>query len=287
MIFSMTGFARERVVTEQGELSWEIRTVNHRHLDVSVKLPEAFRDLDPQVREMVRQHISRGKVDVLFNFHPTHACEELTLNATLVKQLLATAQQVQALNAAATPLSTFEILRWPGVLQASEPDMEQLRHAAMQTFAQALTALSSMRQREGEKIHGMLSQRVEQIQTLIARVAVLLPEIQQSYQAKIQQRFAEAKLELDPARLAQEMVLLIQRSDVAEEVDRLGAHCQEMLHGLKQGGAVGRRLDFLMQEFNREANTLGSKSVSAQTTKISVELKVLIEQMREQVQNLE
>ncbi len=287
MILSMTGFARERINTPQGELIWEIRTVNHRHLDLSLKLPEALRDLDPLVRDLVRQGVSRGKIDVTLNFNATTAVQELKLNLPLVQQLLATSEQVTNLSNAATPLATIDILRWPGVLQSNEADMDVLRQEAMTLLSHTIKALNASRKREGEKITAMLQSRLQQVGDHVQLVHAVLPEIQRVHQEKIQQRFTEAKLELDQTRLEQEMLLLMQRTDVAEELDRLTAHCQEMQHNLVQGGAIGRRLDFLMQEFNREANTLGSKSISPQTTKSALELKVLIEQMREQIQNIE
>lgn len=287
MIFSMTAFGRSDQDTGWGSLVWELRSVNHRYLELSLKLPEEFRALEPQVRQALGARLGRGKVDVCLRFKSHETLAELKLDEQRVSQLAEFAAQIVARTQTAAPLRTVDYLRWPGVLVAPEMDTEALTKAALLGLDQALGALVEMRAGEGARMRALIEQRLDNMEQILAGLKPVLPEIVQQYRERLRTRLAEVAQELDAARLEQEMVMFAQRMDVEEELDRLDAHLQEVRRILKQGGAIGRRLDFLMQEFNREANTLGSKAADLRQTNAAVELKVLIEQMREQVQNIE
>lgn len=290
MINSMTSFARVELETMFGTLSWELRSVNHRFLEMAIRLPEELRSSEPSVRERIGQRLKRGKVDVSLRFKPSNvAAEEINLDkafaAKLVNALMDIHQlmpQPEELNVDAT-----EILRWPGVIQPQEVDQQKLQAEILALLDKALDQLLESRQREGEKLKAMILQRCEGMAELVEKAKQRLPEVLDNYRQRLLQRFEELKQSLDEQRLEQEIVIVAQKMDVAEELDRITAHISEVQHVLEKGGAVGRRLDFFMQEFNREANTLGSKSMDVDTTRISVDMKVLIEQMREQIQNIE
>jgi uncharacterized protein (TIGR00255 family) len=288
MICSMTAFARQEYTDTWGSLTLELRSVNHRYLDLGLRLPEELRVLEGRIREQIQNQLNRGKVDIQVRYQPAqHASGELQLDTTLIEQLASASEQVQRYFPEHRPVSTLEIMRWPGVLQVPQVDPEVLHAKTMELLAAAIAELIQGRRREGEKLKAILEQRCDGILAIVQQMRGLIPEIKQSWHDKLQARLAEVKGELDPGRLEQEMVIMAQKIDVDEELDRLQAHVAEVRHGLNASKPIGRRLDFVMQELNREANTLGSKSVDARTGTASVDLKVLIEQMREQVQNIE
>ncbi|MDG1579564.1 YicC/YloC family endoribonuclease [Pseudomonas sp. GOM6] len=287
MVHSMTAFARVEGAGANGTLSWELRSVNHRYLEPHLRLPEAFRDLEGAVREALRQGLSRGKVECTLRFNEENGDKSLQVDSARASQLISAAEQVAALIKHPAPLNPLEVLAWPGVLVADATDPQALNNSALKLFEQALSELKNGRGREGAELAKLLGERLDSIQEEVAALRVLVPEMLANQRQKILDRCAEMQAELDPHRLEQELVMLAQKSDVAEELDRLNTHVSEVRRVLKTGGAAGRRLDFLMQELNREANTLGSKAFDPRSTQAAVNLKVLIEQMREQVQNIE
>ncbi|MCL5043390.1 MAG: YicC family protein [Gammaproteobacteria bacterium] len=288
MVYSMTAFARSEQTTDQGTLVWEIRSVNHRYLEASLRLPEAFRELEGPLRERARKHLGRGKVECTLRFHPAvEQADRISLNQPLLDELISASQQISQQLDNPAAINPLELLAWPGVLGSSDNDQAGLLNDASQLFAQALTELKDQRAREGSELAKLLEERLAAISQCVATLRELMPELLSAHRQKLINRFNEAKLELDNTRIEQELVLLAQKIDVAEELDRLDTHVSETRHVLSGKQAMGRRLDFLMQEFNREANTLGSKAIDSRSTQASVDLKVYIEQMREQVQNIE
>ena len=287
MIRSMTAFARAESVQPWGTLTWELRSVNHRYLEPGFKLPDAARGLEPRLRELLRQRVERGKVEVQLRIAQAAGASHPAPDLALAAEVVRAAEAVAALMASPAPVSPLEILRWPGVLEQEVLEGDTLAAAALAGFERALEALGEARAREGAALAGLMLERLEAIAAITARVRAAMPRILEAQRSRLQARLAELRVELDPGRLEQELVILAQRADVEEELDRLATHAAEVRRVLQQGGACGRRLDFLMQELNREANTLGSKSIAADTTQAAVDLKVLIEQMREQVQNIE
>jgi uncharacterized protein (TIGR00255 family) len=287
MLRSMTAFASAESDIAQGALSIEIRSVNHRYLELGLRLPEELRSLEPQIRERVAARLARGKVDVGIRFKPAPAAASaIALDDALVARLAETAQSLAA-KVPQVHVEFVSLLGWPGVLLEHETDAETLRDAALTLLDGALGQMVATREREGERLGGFLRERLEAIERIVVDVRGHLPEVRAALRARFDQRLADLKQPLEPGRIEQEVVLQLQRIDVDEELDRLTAHIAEARRTLGLKEAVGRRLDFLMQEFNREANTLGSKAADPRTTNAAVELKVLIEQMREQVQNLE
>ncbi len=289
MIQSMTAFARGDSVNDKGALSWEIRTVNHRYLDTALRLPEGFRSQENDLKELVRQYLSRGKVDATLRFDPEGAetVAAINLDQELIKNLIAAQAEIQTLSSSASNLSVSEILNWPGVVQPETLDFDDLFKAAAVLLDETLKDLVKARCREGERLVGFIEQRCDQIEKIIVAVTARREIVVDGARERLMQRIEGLDLEFDPTRLEQELAIQAQRLDVSEELDRLVVHIQELRQILASGKAVGRRLDFLMQELNREANTLGSKSNDAETTRYSMDLKVLIEQMREQIQNIE
>ena len=287
MIHSMTAFARAEQAGTNGTLSWELRSVNHRYLEPHLRLPDAFRDLEGAVREALRNGLSRGKVECTLRFAEDSAGQPLQVDRERAAQLVAAAESVASLIKHPAPLNPLEVLSWPGVLVADAADPQVLNKAALSLFKQALDELKQSRSREGIELAKLLNERLDSIDGEVAALRELVPQMLAVQRQKILARSAELQVELDPQRLEQELVILAQKSDVAEELDRLSTHVSEVRRVLKSGGAAGRRLDFLMQELNREANTLGSKAFDTRSTQAAVNLKVLIEQMREQVQNIE
>jgi uncharacterized protein (TIGR00255 family) len=287
MVHSMTAFARTELAGSNGTLSWELRSVNHRYLEPQLRLPEAFRDLESSVRDALRQGLSRGKVECTLRFDDGSAGQALNVDRQRAAQLVAAAETIADLIKQPAALNPLEILAWPGVLVAAASDPQALNAAALKLFTEALSELKNGRGREGAELAKLLNERLDGIDGEVANLRELVPQMLASQRQKILERCREMQTELDPQRLEQEMVLLAQKSDVAEELDRLSTHVSEVRRVLKAGGAAGRRLDFLMQELNREANTLGSKAFDTRSTQAAVSLKVLIEQMREQVQNIE
>ena len=287
MVHSMTAFARVESAGPWGTLSWELRSVNHRYLEPHLRLPEAFRDLEGGVREALRQALARGKVECTLRLAEESAGKALQVDRERAAQVIAAAEAVAALIAAPAPLNPLEVLAWPGVLVADAADPQALNAAAVALFNEGLNELKNGRAREGAELARLLNERLDAMQDEVLQLRELIPQMLANQRQKIEARCAEMKVELEPQRLEQELVLLAQKSDVAEELDRLSTHIGEVRRVLKAGGAAGRRLDFLMQELNREANTLGSKAFDPRSTQAAVNLKVLIEQMREQVQNIE
>jgi uncharacterized protein (TIGR00255 family) len=287
MIQSMTAYARIEHKAQWGTASWEIRSVNQRYLETYLRLPEQFRSFEPVLRDRLRKRLNRGKIEVNLRYDLTdNSSNELQLNQPLAKQLLNAANWLKQ-EAGQGEVNLTDILRWPGVLASAEQDMDAIGVELMTAFDSAIDQFIEARGREGAAIKDMLLTRLDGVTEQIAAVREHMPIVMQYQRDKLTNRLAEISGELDPARIEQEMVLLAQKQDVAEEMDRLEAHVVEARRILKKGGSEGRRLDFMMQEFNRESNTLASKSISAEITSAAVELKVLIEQMREQIQNVE
>ncbi len=288
MLRSMTAFAREQADTRWGYCVWELRSVNHRYLDVYVRLPEELRGLEPAVRERVGRRLSRGKLECLLRLKPEAGSHtQFTFNSDLARQIIEAAQTLKNMLPDSAPLQALDILRWPGVLHPPDPDPDTMGETLLASLDRALEQLVAHREREGQQIHALLTQRCQGVEQEVARVDEVLPEVLEAQRERLRARLTEISAELNHDRLEQEMVLLTQKLDVAEELDRLRAHLTEIRQTLESSRAVGRRLDFLVQELHREANTLGAKSAHTATTQSSVNLKVLIEQMREQIQNVE
>lgn len=288
MTSSMTAFARVQDISTDGELTWEIRSVNHRFLETMVRLPEELRALDPIVRESVAKRLGRGKVDCSLRYKPaSDGAAGVKVNIRLARQIIDCAGEVNKLLHDSSPLRAMDILGWPGVLESDDKDLTPLQKRASDCLERALVSLVETREREGAKLAELIAQRCASLRQEVSKVVTLMPVILEAVRARLRTRLSELAEDLDPARLEQEIALLAQKMDVAEEMDRLSAHIEEVETVLQRSGAVGRRLDFLMQELNREANTLASKSNDVETTRIGVEMKVLIEQMREQIQNIE
>lgn len=288
MVKSMTAFARAACPLDSGDLRCEIRSVNHRFLEPALRLPEEFRSLEPWIRERLGRALSRGKVDVMLRYSPHSAqAATLQLNEPLLGQLLDTLERINQRLSQSAPIAATELLRWPGLLVEPDADNNALQTAAQQLVDQALADLVQARALEGERLATLIVQRSTKLSTLVATVRERRPQLLSEQRERMLTRLAEIQAELDPSRLEQELALLAQRSDVAEELDRLDAHLHAIDHSLHATEPAGRRLDFLMQELNREANTLTAKSTDIEITRLAVEMKVLIEQMREQVQNIE
>lgn len=288
MIKSMTAFARESIEKDWGNGAWEIRSVNSRYLETNFRLPESLRYLEFKLREKLRKKLNRGKLDCTLKLEiGQETGDDLAIDSQLAESLMKSHQFLQNIAGVKQQPDLTRILNWPGIIKKSEVDSEQMEKDLLQALDQAIEQLITMRGREGESISEMIQQRLDGIGQQVKYVREEMPAIAKWQREKILGRFEEIKLEFEETRIEQEMVMVAQKIDVDEELDRLDAHIAEVERLVKKGGVVGRRLDFLMQELNREANTLGSKSISAKTTAASVELKVLIEQMREQIQNIE
>ncbi|WP_110457585.1 YicC/YloC family endoribonuclease [Shewanella algidipiscicola] len=287
MIQSMTAYARIEHKAQWGTASWEIRSVNQRYLETYLRLPEQLRSLEPVLRDRLRKRLNRGKIEVNLRYDlGENKDSDLQLNQALAAQIIQAANWVKQ-EAGQGDINVVDVLRWPGVMSGSEQDMDAISKELLVAFDDAVAQFIEARGREGDAINTMLQTRLDQIVEQVAIVHEHMPNVMQWQRDKITNRLSEIQGELDPARIEQEMVLLAQKMDVAEEMDRLDAHVAETRRILNKGGAQGRRLDFMMQEFNRESNTLASKSISSEVTAAAVELKVLIEQMREQIQNIE
>ena len=287
MIRSMTAFAACERAATGGSLACELRAVNHRFHELSVRAPEELRAIEPALRERVALKVSRGKIDLALRFRPAAGGRaELKVNDALLAQLAQAAQRANGLFPGLRTEFT-ELLRYPGVVEEDALDQAGLQAEALALLDVTLAEFVAAREREGAKLAAVMLERLDGIERITTQVKQWLPEIRAALRAKLDARLADLKLPLDPGRLEQEVVLNLQKIDVDEELDRLASHVAEARRVFALPEAVGRRLDFLMQEFNREANTLGSKSVDSRTTQAAVELKVLIEQLREQVQNLE
>ena len=288
MIRSMTGFARTEASAPWGSLSWELRSVNHRYLEVAFRLPDELRSLEPEFRQLVAGRLRRGKVDCTVRLSwETAGGAALEVDMALAGQVLSAAEEIRKQVGGGRPPTAMELLRWPGVAREPTRDTEPLAALARETLAAALEELDAARAREGERIAAMLAERCAGVEAACAEVRERLPALREGLRARLAERLASVDVQADPQRLEQELAIQATKMDVDEELDRLDSHVAEVRRVLADPGANGRRLDFLMQEFNREANTLASKSVDTTTTRIAVDLKVLVEQMREQVQNVE
>ena len=287
MIYSMTAFARLEIKKDWGDAVWEMRSVNQRYLENYFRLPEQFRGLENTLREKLRQNLTRGKIECALRIESKKSANAvLNLNKELADQVIQSLRWLKA-QAGEGEINLTEVLRYPGVVEAQEEDLDVISQDLLLAFDELLRDFIAMRSREGEKLQGIIQQRLDAISIETDKVRGQMPAVLQWQRERLLQRFEEAQINLDPQRVEQEMILLAQRVDVAEELDRLQMHVKETANILKKGGAVGRKLDFMMQELNRESNTLASKSINADITASAVELKVLIEQMREQIQNLE
>lgn len=286
MTASMTAFGRVEQTLARGNAIWEIRTVNHRYLEMLVRLPEELRMLEPVVRARIAGRLKRGKVDCSLRIEEgDNTSDDLPVNRELAEKIIKAAASLPIIDAA--PINPVDILRWPGIIGKSDTDMDAMQGVLLEQLDAVLTTIVETREREGAKLRDMLLDRCATALEQVKKLQALLPEILAGIRERYLSRARDNQMELDQDRLEQEMLLLAQKMDVAEELDRLDAHIHEVKRVLDQDEPVGRRLDFLMQEMNREANTLGSKTASIDTSNASVELKVLIEQMREQIQNIE
>lgn len=287
MIRSMTAFARREIKGTWGTAAWELRSVNQRYLETYIRLPEQFRGLEPAIRERIRLRLTRGKVECNLRFDVNPGTQSaLILNEKLAKQLVEAAQWVK-MQSDEGEIDPLAILRWPGVMAAAEQDLDTIRAELLAGLNATLNDFISARETEGNALKALIEQRLAGVSAEVANVRQQMPAVLVWQRERLLSKLEEAQVQLDGNRLEQELVMLAQRIDVAEELDRLDAHVKETYQILIKKEAVGRRLDFMMQEFNRESNTLASKSINASVTASSIELKVLIEQMREQIQNIE
>ena len=287
MVRSMTAFARQAVESDLGTLTLELKSVNHRFSEVSLRLPEELRAVESKLRDRIAKVVKRGKIDASLRYQAPVATAGFEIDREMIKTLAATSKDVGTELPDVAPIRMIDVLKWPGVLKTPEVDAERLANTAMNLLDVALKELMETREREGEKLKQMLLDRCAAMSEEVAKVQQRIPVAIEAMRQRLKEKLAEWKAELDEARVEQEVVFLCNKSDVAEEMDRLQAHIEEVQRVLEEKKPVGRRLDFLMQELNREANTLASKSPDTEMTRASVELKVLIEQMREQVQNIE
>jgi uncharacterized protein (TIGR00255 family) len=283
----MTAFARKEAQTEQGDFSWEIRSVNHRYLEAAIKIDESFRPLEMQIRKKINNQLGRGKVDAVLRYKAPKAQSSVEIDQQLAQAIIAGYEQVATLATESAPVDAMRVLQWPGVIVSEGVDQDQLNQAILSTLEEALAELIQTRATEGAALEDMILKRCDEIEKISQAVRQRLPEILEQQRQRMIEKVQEFEVNLEPERLEQEMALLAQKTDVAEELDRLDNHIVEVRNVLKRNEPIGRRLDFLMQELNREANTLASKSIDTDTTRYSVDLKVLIEQMREQIQNIE
>jgi len=284
----MTGFAGADALCPPFRLAWELRSVNHRFLDISIRLPDELRPLEAACREILAEHVRRGKVECTLKVTPEDgAAGGAELDADAMAALADLESRVRQVFGQARPLSVLDVLRWPGVLRERQLDFAALEEPVKQALHEAAAALEQNRAREGERLAALLEERLDAIVARLGAVRPLVAGAEERYRQKLEERLARLDVQAQPERLEQELVLVAQRFDISEEVDRLGGHVAEARAVLKRREPIGRRLDFLIQEMNREANTLGSKAQDEELTRTAVELKVLIEQMREQVQNLE
>jgi len=287
MMYSMTAFSRAATDAHGRHLVWELKSVNHRFLETQFRLPDALRSIEHPLRDLARKHLKRGKVDCTLRLEHLDRNNGITINRAVLQQLLAAVEQVRRDAPDIGAVSPMELMRWPGVLDDTPTDDALLEQTAKELFEQALTDLISARHREGSQLQQTLCDRLDLIDELLKNLKPLTSQLAQQQKSRLEQRIANLQVNLDPGRLEQEVALLAQRADVAEELDRLAIHVEEARSNIAGSGPHGRRLDFLTQELNREANTLGAKSVIPQTSQRAIDLKVIIEQIREQVQNVE
>ena len=283
MAKSMTAFAR----VEADNISWEIRSVNQRYLDVTFRMPDVYRVLEIQLKNSLRQQLHRGKLDCVLRVHQEQSQVSLVINEELVSSLRTAADRIDALTGNDSQINALDLLRWPGAILDDNLDSETEQVSIIDTLNDAVTSLVEMRQREGDELKNIVLAQLGELASVVDQVRLEAPSIAEHQRNKLQDRLLQFKVDLDEGRLEQELVYLAQKSDIMEELDRLDTHMGEVRNTLDQAGPIGRRLDFLMQELNREANTLSSKASVANTSLQTVDLKVIIEQMREQIQNLE
>ncbi|CAK9886938.1 MAG: hypothetical protein XXXJIFNMEKO3_03388 [Candidatus Erwinia impunctatus] len=287
MIRSMTAYARREIKGEWGTAAWEIRSVNQRYLETNLRLPEQFRGMEPVVRERLRQRLTRGKIECQLRFEADPQMQSaLVLNEKLAIQLVNAANWIKQQSGEGT-VNPLDILRWPGVMSAEEQDLDTISAELLTALDATISDFIAARESEGAALKALIEQRLAGVSVEVAKVRTHMPGILVWQRERLTSKLADIENQLDTQRLEQELIILSQRIDVAEELDRLEAHVKETYNILTKKEAVGRRLDFMMQEFNRESNTLASKSINAEITSSSIELKVLIEQMREQIQNIE
>ena len=288
MAHSMTAFSRQQIDSEWGALTWELRSVNHRYLEPSIRLPENFRSLETPIRKQLRDKLNRGKIECQLRFKAVEPSKiNWQLDTDMITRLSRANSKINQLTGGDHSLKNIDILKWPGVISDESLDEEIFNNEVLQLFDRALDDLIMARKREGESLKNMLLKRIESIQSITDAIRMKMPNIIAKQKENLFLRLEELKAEFETTRLEQEIAILAQKADVDEELDRLDAHVNEVVRILESEGQIGRRLDFLMQELNREANTLSSKSIVVETTQGAVELKVLIEQMREQIQNIE
>lgn len=288
MTHSMTAFSRQQISADWGSITWEIRSVNHRYLETSVRLPEIFRGLENSVRESLRKKLSRGKVECQLRYQfVEHQQSEIKLDTHLIQKLIRANTELQQITGHSQQLNCNELLKWPGVIKEEQFDTADIEKQALKAFGEALDEHLISRAREGEAMQGFIQLRLDSIAEIVVSIRAKLPQILKLQRQSLVEKIAELKADVEPTRFEQEVAMLAQKADVDEELDRLDSHLIEVNRVLNTKGQKGRRLDFLMQELNREANTLSSKSIVVETTLNAVELKVLIEQMREQIQNIE
>lgn len=288
MLHSMTAFAQQEQANELGELSWEVRAVNHRYLEPSFKLPETFRAIEPRLRDILGGSAQRGKIDAQLRYNAVAEANQLPrIDQQQLQQLLQALDQIQQQSKSSAAPSTLELLAWPGIVQANQIDQQAQHSTAIILFEKAVRDLVAMRAREGETLGKFIAQRLDGIDTVLQQLRGDMPGLLAAQQQKLRDRVAQLQASVEPARLEQELLIIAQKTDISEECDRLETHIAESRRVLAKGGVCGRRLDFLMQEFNREANTVSSKAVVSSISQAAIELKVLIEQMREQIQNIE
>lgn len=288
MANSMTAFARETSSTEWGAITCELRSVNHRYLEINPRLSEELRRLEPQIREAVSRRVRRGRIDCYLKLQAHETTDgDFTVDRDLLSRVAGLGREIKEQFPHLSALTVSDVLRWPGVVQVRGVDAEVVAGTAMDLVRRALDRIETDRAREGERLKAAVSDRVDEAIALVEDLREHVPELTRSFRQRVTDRVAETGVKIEPERLEQELVIYVQKSDVAEEIDRLRIHLDEVREVLGKQEAIGRRLDFLMQELNREANTLGSKAFDVDLTQASLDLKVLIEQMREQIQNIE
>ncbi|MBS0358039.1 MAG: YicC family protein [Proteobacteria bacterium] len=288
MIQSMTAFARQQAEGDWGLAICEIRCLNHRYLEFSTRLPDSLRVMETKIRDFAKKYIQRGKLEIFIRYYPgSSSSMEFILNKPLINTLRSAHQEITQELQQESKITAMEILRWPNMLETIETSTDTLQSIILKLFETTLKKLIENRENEGSELKKLLLQHLENMNIEVEKIKTFMPEILKQQREKVLQKISATQLNFDENRLEQELVLLTQKSDITEELDRLAIHMKETHRVLKQGGAVGRRLDFLLQELNREANTIASKSIHSNTTHAAVELKVFIEQMREQVQNIE
>ena len=288
MTLSMTAFAREEASTERYLLVWEMRSVNHRYLEINIRVPDSLRSIENSIRGAIRSNLTRGKIECHLRYQVVERSRDsIRIDARLVSHLLSATKQIKALSEETPPLGMSEILRWPGVVIDNDPDSLTLESDAISLFTKTIDELKSSRAREGQELNSFIQTRSNSVLEIVAEIRKLMPQILTHERHVLLEKISKLNIDVDTSRLEAEIVLLTQKADIEEELDRLSSHVNEVQRVLNLREPKGRRLDFLMQELNREANTLSSKSIVTETTRSAVDLKVLIEQMREQIQNVE